>query len=255
MTEPYRVLVADDEAPARSKILRFLEHDARFQCLGEAADGAATLSAVQTQRPDLLFLDIQMPVLTGFEVLECLEEPRPQVIFATAYDAFALKAFEASAVDYLLKPFDESRFRAALDRAWALLRVGGESEPLRQLQAGLARLSLECPLERLVVRQGERWIPLNLRQVCRISAEGKQVRVHSDQGEFLLRRSLQELEQRLDPSRFARVHRSEIVALDAVAHMEPWDHGDALLVLRVGGKAVLSRTYRKAFLERWGMES
>jgi two-component system LytT family response regulator len=251
MAEPCRVLLVDDEAPARAKVRRFLGADPRFQIVGEARDGLEALDRVRELRPELLFLDIQMPGLTGFEVLEQLEPPRPQVVFATAYDAFALAAFEAHAVDYLLKPFDEGRFKTALDRAWALLQGGkGESPSMKALLAGLAKR----PLERLVVKDGDRWIPLALRAVSRLSAEGKQVRVHSDQGMHLVRLSLQDLESRLDARRFVRVHRGEIIALEAVAHLEPWDHGDALLVLKGGGKVVLSRTYRKGFLERWGLE-
>ncbi|MBI4912046.1 MAG: response regulator transcription factor [Acidobacteria bacterium] len=248
---PERVLVVDDEAPARAKVKRFLARDPRFELCGEARDGLEALGMVRDLDPALLVLDIQMPGLTGFEVLEQLETPRPQALFATAFDQHALAAFEAHAVDYLLKPFDEPRFRSALDRAWALLQAGkGEPASVKALLAGLSRR----PLERLVVKVEDRWIPIPLRSVRRLSAEGKQVRVHADQGEHLLRRSLQELESRLDPRRFVRVHRSEIVALEAVDHLEPWDHGDALLVLKGGGHLVLSRTYRKAFLEKWGME-
>lgn len=248
---PERVLIVDDEAPARAKVQRFLTKDPRFEVAGEARDGIEALAQVGDLKPGLLILDIQMPGLTGFEVLEQLEPPRPQVVFATAFDQYALAAFEAHAVDYLLKPFDAPRFQAALDRAWALLQAGkGEPASVKALLAGLAKR----PLERLVVKVDDRWIPLTLRTVWRLSAEGKQVRVYTDQGEHLLRRSLQELETRLDGRRFVRVHRSEIIALDAVAHLEPWDHGDALLVLKAGGNVVLSRTYRKAFLDRWGLE-
>lgn len=251
MPEPCKVLVVDDEAPARAKIRRFLDGDTRFAVMGEARDGAEALTQARALAPGLLFLDIQMPGLTGFEVLEQLPPPRPQIIFATAYDTHALAAFDAHAVDYLLKPFDEGRFKAALDRAWALLQDGrGEGPSMKALLAALARR----PLERLVVRDGDRWIPLPLRAVRRMSAEGKQVRLYSDLGEHLVRLSLQDLEARLDAHRFVRVHRSDIVALEAVAHLEPWDHGDALLVLKGGGNVVLSRTYRKTFLERWGME-
>jgi two-component system LytT family response regulator len=249
--EPIRALVVDDEAPARAKVKRFLAKDPRFEVAGEARDGIEALEKVHDLKPGLLLLDIQMPGLTGFEVLEQLEPPRPQVVFATAFDQYALAAFEAHAVDYLLKPFDEPRFKAALDRAWAMLQAGkGEAASVKALLAGLAKR----PLERLVVKIDDRWIPLALRSVRRLSAEGKQVRVFSDQGEHLVHRSLQELEARLDPRRFIRVHRSEIIALDAVAHLEPWDHGDALLVLKAGGKVVLSRTYRTGFLDRWGLE-
>ena len=246
-----RVLIVDDEAPARAKVKRFLAKDPRFEAAGEARDGLEGLTQVRTLDPALLILDIQRPGLSGFEVLEQLEPPRPQVVFATAFDQHALAAFEAHAVDYLLKPFDAPRFQAALDRAWALLQTGkGEPPAVKALLAGLAKR----PLERLVVKVDDRWFPLPLRAVRRLSAEGKQVRVYAGADEHLVRRTLQELESRLDPRRFVRVHRSEIIALDAVAHLEPWDHGDALLVLKEGGKVVLSRTYRKAFLEKWGME-
>ena len=246
-----RVLIVDDEAPARAKVKRFLAKDPRFEAAGEARDGLEGLTQVRTLDPALLILDIQMPGLSGFEVLEQLEPPRPQVVFATAFDQHALAAFEAHAVDYLLKPFDAPRFQAALDRAWALLQTGkGEPPAVKALLAGLAKR----PLERLVVKVDDRWFPLPLRAVRRLSADGKQVRVYAGADEHLVRRTLQELESRLDPRRFVRVHRSEIIALDAVAHLEPWDHGDALLVLKEGGKVVLSRTYRKAFLEKWGME-
>lgn len=250
MAEALRVLVADDEAPARAKIKRLLKEDPRFALVGEAADGPATVAQVQALRPDLLVLDIQMPGLTGFEVLQALNPPLPQVIFSTAYDRFALDAFEASAVDYLLKPCDAARFAKALDRAHALHggRTGGA---LKALMAKVA----QAPLERLLVKGEDRWFPVPLKAVRRLCAEGKQVQVHADGAVHVLRTSLAELERRLDPRRFIRVHRGEIIALDAVAHLEPWDHGDGLLVLKDGAKVVLSRTYRAAFLERWGLEA
>ncbi|MDE3246121.1 MAG: response regulator transcription factor, partial [Acidobacteriota bacterium] len=194
-------------------------------------------------------LDIQMPGLAGFEVLEALEPPLPQVIFSTAFDRFALDAFEASAVDYLLKPYDAARFIKALDRAFAMRGSGKNGE----LKALLSRVA-KTPLERLLVKSEDCWIPVPLRTVTRFSADGKQVKVHSESGVHSVRTSLVELERRLDPRRFMLVHRGEIVALDAVMHLEPWDHGDGLLVLKDGSKVVLSRTYRAAFVERWGLE-
>jgi two-component system LytT family response regulator len=243
MAEPLRVLVADDEAPARAKLRRLLAADPRFALAGEAADGHAALAQVQALRPDVLILDIQMPGLTGFEVLQALAPPLPQVIFSTAYDRFALDAFEAAAVDYLLKPYDAARFAKALDRAFALRGAGKGGE----LKALLAKVA-QAPLERLLVKAEDRWIPVPLKAVRRLSADGKQVKVHAEGGVHALRTSLAELERRLDARRFVRVHRGEIVALDAVAHLEPWDHGDALLVLKDGSKVVLSRTHRAAFL-------
>jgi two-component system LytT family response regulator len=251
MAEPFRVLIIDDEAPARSKIRRFLAPDGRFLAAGEAADGTEALAAVQRLRPELLILDIQMPGLTGFEVVENLEEPKPQVIFATAYDQFALRAFEAHALDYLLKPFDQSRFARALDKAWAQLQAGRSPAADSRLQAMLS----QRPMDRLVVKQDDHWIPLPLPSILRISAHGKQVRIHTDQGPFLANWTLQELEDRLHGHGFARVHRSEIVALEAVVQMEPWDHSDALLILKDASHVVLSRTYHRRFLERWGLRT
>ncbi|QRO01127.1 response regulator transcription factor [Archangium violaceum] len=256
MTPP-RVLVVDDEAPARAKVKRLLADDPRFQLVGEAADGNEALSRVESLRPELLILDVQMPGLTGFEVLEVLgPEACPQVIFSTAYDQYALKAFDAHAVDYLLKPYDAERFQKALDKAHARL-VGGrqDAERLEALLAGLSRAREPGrPLERLVVKVGEAWVPLRLDRVFRLSAEDKYVRLHTDQGEHLVRQGLKALEERLDPERFVRVHRGEIIQLDAVARLEPWTHGDGILVLKDGSTVVLSRTYRQAFLERWGLE-
>jgi two-component system LytT family response regulator len=248
VAEPLKVLLVDDEAPARAKLRRLIKDDSRVAVAGEAADGLAAVEQVQALRPDLLVLDIQMPGLTGFEVLEALEKPRPLVIFSTAYDRFALDAFEAAAVDYLLKPYDAARFAQALDRALALRRSG--PDPVKALLDRVAR----APLERLLVKDGERWFPVPLRAVRRLSADGKTVKVHAESGVHVVRRSLAELERCLDPRRFVRVHRGDLVALEAVAHLEPWDHGDALLVLKDGTHVVLSRTYRAAFLARWGVE-
>lgn len=245
MAELLRALVVDDEAPARAKVRRLLAAEPRVEIVGEAADGLEAVALIQALKPDLLILDIQMPGLTGFEVLEALGEPRPQVIFATAFDRFALDAFEAAAVDYLLKPFDGPRLQRALDRALALRSTGRED--LRPL---LARM----PLERLLV-EGEKGLEaLPLRSLLRLEAEGKTVRLHTDRGTFTLRKPLRELEARLPPHRFCRVHRSALVALEAVVRLEPWDHGDGLLILKDGGSCVLSRTYRAEFLLRWGVQ-
>jgi two-component system LytT family response regulator len=248
------VLVVDDEAPARAKVKRLLADDARFEVLGEAANGSEALAQVEALRPDLLILDIQMPGLTGFEVLEALSpDTWPVVIFSTAYDRFALQAFDAHAVDYLLKPYDAERFRRALAKAHAQL-VGARADAARReaLLASVAQArDPERPLERLVVKAGDAWAPLRLDQVLRFTAEDKHVRVHTRSGEHLVRQSLRHLEQRLDRARFVRVHRSEIVNVDAVARLEPWAHGDGILVLADGSTVVLSRTYRQAFLARW----
>jgi two-component system LytT family response regulator len=252
----FSVLVVDDEAPARAKVKRLLADDARFVLAGEASDGTEALSRVGEWRPDLLVLDVQMPGLTGFEVLEALgPEACPAVIFSTAYDTYALKAFDAHAVDYLLKPYDADRFGRALDKAHALL-IGGQpgTGHLQALLEDLARVPPARPLERLVVKVGEAWVPLRLDTVWRLSSEDKYVRLYTDGGEHLVRQSLRALEERLDPARFVRVHRGDIINLEAVAKLEPWTHGDGILVLKNGTTVVLSRTWREAFLQKWGLE-
>lgn len=252
---PFRVLVVDDEAPARGKVRRLLEDVPGFTWVGEAADGAAALAQVEALGPDLLLLDVQMPGLTGFELLEALGEEAPAVVFSTAYDAYALRAFEAHAVDYLLKPYDAERFARALAKAHALL-LGGRAQAASGVRALLEARgrAAGAPLERLVVKAGEAWVPVPLASVFRLSAEDKYVRLHTAQGQHLVRQTLRALEGRLDAARFVRVHRSEVVSLDAVARLEPYTHGDGILVLRDGSTVVLSRTYREAFLRRWGMD-
>lgn len=248
MGEPLRVLVVDDEAPARSKVKRMLAGDPRVSLVGEAADGLEAVERVGSLRPDLLILDIQMPGLTGFEALEAMPAPLPHIIFCTAFDQYAMEAFEVAAVDYLLKPYDEDRFRRALDRACALHGAGGEGS----LKALMQRLA-QAPLERLLVRGEAGLEALPLRAVLRLESEGKLVRIYTERGPFELRRPLRDLEARLPVHRFVRVHRSTLVAVDAVLRLEPWDHGDGLLILKDGSHCVLSRTYRAAFLARWGV--
>ncbi len=253
----FRVLVVDDEAPARAKLRRLLAKDARFELVGEAADGIEALAQVEALRPDLLVLDIQMPGLTGFEVVETLgPDACPEVIFSTAYEQYALAAFEAHALDYLLKPYDAERLGRALDRAHAQLVAGGSgAAPLRALLDGIADTRpAEPPRERLVVKAGEAWVPIPLADVLRLEAEDKYVCLHTAKGEHLVRQSLRNLETRLDPSRFVRVHRSGIVNLEAVARLEPYSHGDGILVLRDGTTVVLSRNFRDGFLRRWGAQ-
>jgi two-component system LytT family response regulator len=247
---PIRVLVADDEAPARAKLRRLLAGDARFSLAGEARDGFEALAQVEALKPALLILDVQMPGLTGFELLEALgPDACPAVIFSTAYDRYAIAAFDAAALDYLLKPYDAARFARALDKAFLQLQRGDDAGP--HLRALLDHVPQ--PLERILVKSGDAWLPVALADVWRLSAEDKYVRLFSQSGEHLVRQTLKGLEARLDPRRFVRVHRGEIVALAAVARLEPWTHGDALLTLNDGATVILSRTHRENFVQRWGM--
>jgi two-component system, LytTR family, response regulator len=243
-----RVLIVDDEAPARRKLARFLGDDARFVVAGEAEDGAQAVEQIVALEPDLIFLDIQMPGLDGFEVLAALpRESLPHVVFTTAFAEFALKAFEVRAVDYLLKPFDQERFQAACETYWE--RRGEPSQLARLIESLRASPG---PLERLLVRQRERLVIVRLRDVTHVSAEEHYVRLHVSGGSHLHRMALSDLAARLDRARFIRVQRSEIVNVDHIASLEPAGHGDAVVHLRDGTEVVASRHYRREWGRRLG---
>jgi len=248
MPEPFRVLIADDEKPARRKLRLFLENEPGNWQVLEAADGLEALKLIREQRPDLVLLDIQMPGLTGFEVIETIgASDFPHVIFTTAYDQHALRAFEVHAVDYLLKPFTQERLHAALEEFRS--RRTSNEQLVELLQSIYAP---ESYLTRLLVREGERVVPLKLDEILRISAEEKYVRLHLPKRTYLYRAPLSGLAGRLDPRRFVRVHRSEIVNVDFIAELQPWSHGDYVVVLRDGNKIALSRTYREQVLQTLG---
>jgi two-component system LytT family response regulator len=250
-----RVLIADDEAPARRKLRTHLARAQGVEVAGEAADGLATVEAIRTLRPDLVFLDIQMPGLTGFEVVEAIGcESMPAVVFVTAYDEFALEAFDVQAVDYLLKPFSEERFQRALDRARKRIAEASagsaESERLARLLAATRPGSRH--LQRLVVKKAERLYFVPVAEVLRFTAEGNYVRIQAAAGSHLVRDTLTSLEARLDPDRFARIHRSEIVAIDAIQEIQPWFHGDYIVILKNGERLRMSRRYQGRLLEESG---
>jgi two-component system, LytTR family, response regulator len=245
---PIRVGVVDDEAPARAKVQRLLAAHADFAVVGEAASGPEALEMVRAERPDLLFLDVQMPPPDGLEVMRRLHDEvdaPPHVVFLTAYDAYAVQAFEVHALDYLLKPFDASRFSRALSRAAEVVRGGRGGTPA----ADLARLiqDLRAPepyLERVLVRKGEASFLLRTREVDWVEAAQNYVTLHAGGKSYMIRGTLRELEARLDPRQFARIHRSHLVNLDSVCELHPWSHGDFQVVLRDGTRLVLSRRYR-----------
>ncbi|MDX1395177.1 MAG: LytTR family DNA-binding domain-containing protein [Gemmatimonadota bacterium] len=227
----------DDEPPARKKVRSLLADDGRVDVVGEAEDGISAVTLIESERPDLAFLDVQMPELDGFGVLEALEPPLPRIVFVTAHDDFAVKAFEAAAVDYLLKPVERERFRVALDRALATADDG--------LAAVREHVAAHRPLTRLLVRRANRMLLVAIESVDWLEAARNYVRVHTGGDAHLVRSSLTELETRLDPEVFVRVHRSAIVNLDAVDRFEPLSHGDWRVVLRGGGELRLSRRYRE----------
>jgi len=243
-----RALIVDDEPPARRKIQTLLQDDPRFEVVGEAEDGLEAVERIEAEQPDLVFLDIQMPGLTGFEVLEALESARPQVIFTTAYDQYAVQAFEIRALDYLLKPFDQERFRQALERA---LEERLHREAVQARVDGLVAdwRSRRGPLHRILIRDRDRLRIVPTGGIEWIEAEEKYVRLHVGRETFLHRETMNNLEQRLDPQRFLRTHRRQIVNLDFVRELTPWSHGDFVLILADGHRLPLGRRYRRRFLE------
>jgi two-component system LytT family response regulator len=243
-----RALIIDDEPPARAKIRALLQDDSRFEIVGEAEDGLEAVERIESERPDLVFLDIQMPGLSGFEVLDALEGHRPQVIFTTAYDQYAVRAFEIRALDYLLKPFDSERFQESLERALeerqrrsaVEARVDGLVSDWRQ-QRG--------PLQRILVRDRNRLRIVRTEEIEWIEAEEKYVRMHIKSDSLLHRETMNNLERRLDPQRFVRTHRQQIVNLNFVQELALWAHGDYVLILKDGQRLQLGRRYRRRFLE------
>jgi two-component system, LytTR family, response regulator len=238
-----RVLIVDDEAPARRRLRAQLARERDIVLVGEAGDGPEAVAAIRAQRPDVVFLDVQMPGMNGFEVIETVGvEVMPAVVFVTAYDEFALDAFEVAAADYLLKPFTEERLRKALARALdtKALREAGRESLARLVSAGPAR-GTGC-LERLLVREGERMLFVPVAEIVRLSAEGNYVRVRTGSRSHELRETLAHLEARLD-ARFVRVHRSEILNLDFVGEIQKHAHGDLIAVLKNGDAVRVSRRY------------
>jgi len=237
-----RALIVDDEDLARQRIRHLLRKEPDVEIVGECAHGVEAVRAIESLSPDLVFLDIQMPELDGFGVIEAVGADRmPATLFVTAFDQHALRAFEVHALDYLLKPFDPERFRAALDRARRWCATGGRPD----LEGLLEGVRLERPwLDRILVRQGDRHVLLRCSQIQWIEAEDNYVRLHVEGTSHLLRQTLTGLLQRLDPAQFRRIHRSAIINLDYVRELQPWTSGDHLVLMRDGTKLTLSRTFR-----------
>lgn len=244
-----KALIIDDEPPARSKLRRLLTQDERVEIVGEARDGNEALEAIEATDPDLLFLDIQMPRMNGFEVLEALGPECPGVIFITAYDQYAIKAFEVRALDYLLKPFDAVRLREAVDRA-VELQGKSSSRFHEQIDDLLQELRYRKPvLKRILLKTRGRIVFIDTRQITRVESEEKYVRLHVGSRDYLHRETMNSLEERLDPSIFVRVHRRQIVNMDSIRELESLSHGDYQIVLKDGSKVPLGRTYRDQFLK------
>jgi two-component system, LytTR family, response regulator len=247
-----RAMIVDDEPLARKRIRNLLAEAADVKLVAECANGREAIEAIDEVPPDLLFLDIQMPELDGFDVLQAVGVGRvPVVIFVTAYDRFALRAFEAHALDYLLKPFDDERFEATLQRARERIREQQGGDLDRRLRALLQEVrgaggggSEHAHLQRLVVPSGHRSVFIRTEEIDWIEAERNYVRLHVGGRTFSLRENLGRLEAALDPARFCRIHRSTIVNVDRIQAVESLFRGEYLVVLHDGTKLTSSRSYR-----------
>lgn len=249
-----RALVIDDEPLAREMIREMLEGDSEVEIIGECANGREAVDAICALSPDLIFLDIQMPELGGFEVLESLKsENIPYIIFATAYDQYAVRAFEVHALDYLLKPFDRERFEAAWKRAKSLIRDDRFNQRDQHILALLEELKAGPRyLERLVIKTEGRVFFLDIDDIHCIESEGNYVRVYNGKKTYLLRETISGLESQLDPKKFLRIHRSSIVRIDKIKELQPWFHGEYHVVLENGKQLTLSRNYRTNLQEAVG---
>ena len=244
-----RVLIIDDEPIARRGILRLLRQEPDIEVVGECADGASAVAAISALSPDLVFLDVQMPELDGFAVIQAVGGNRmPAVVFVTAFDQHAVRAFDARAVDYVLKPVDPERFRRALQRARSRLAhpddsfVRRVSEALKLIDRG----DLQHYPSRLAIRSDGRVRLLDIADVDRIVAAGNYVEVHAGARQHLLRETMSSLEARLDPQRFIRISRAAIVSVSQIREVQPLFNGDFVVLLKNGAQVNGSRRYRAA---------
>ncbi len=245
-----RVVIADDEPVARRRLRRLLKDEADVAIAGECGDGRATIACIEAERPDVVLLDVQMPGLGGFGVVEAMGSRMPAVVFVTAFDRYALRAFEVHAVDYLLKPVAEERFREAISRVRSTLRHRDPAAMAARLEAVLREIrSAGQYLSQIPVRSGERIVLVPVSEIDWIEAADNYVALHAGSRKHLLRETMTVLERSLDPQKFVRVHRSAIVALDRVRELVPALHGNLGVVLKTGTRLTLGHTYRES-LER-----
>ncbi|MFK7845100.1 MAG: LytR/AlgR family response regulator transcription factor [Rhodothermales bacterium] len=259
-----RAIIVDDEGLARDTLSLLLEQHSDIEVVASCNNGKAAVDAISNQKPDLVFLDVQMPEMNGFEVIEAIgSEQMPVVIFVTAYDQYALRAFEAQALDYLLKPFDDERFDQAIERARTLVqqkKVGLLGAQLAELVAG-GQSSVDLPpvdqppvdlqveeqregfLQRIMIKGRHSMYFLKVEEIDYIEAAGDYVSIHINGQSHLLRETMSGLMQKLDPARFVRVHRSSIVRVESIKELKPYFHGDYIIVLNNDKELKLSRRY------------
>jgi two-component system LytT family response regulator len=231
-----------------------LAEDPEIEILEECANGEEALEAIEKHSPDLIFLDVEMPGMDGFAVIEELDaESMPAIVFVTAYDQYAVRAFEVYALDYLLKPFDRERFDKALERAKSHIVTEKSENMSRRILDALEQIkSKPAHLERLVIKMNGHIFFVRAEEIDWLEAEGNYVRLHTGKESYLLRDTISALESQLDPKRFVRVHRSAIVNIDRIQELQPWFHGEYRIILREGVQLTLSRSYKEKLHEILG---
>ena len=243
-----KTIIVDDEAPARARIRQLLRHEPDFTLICECANGGQAVDAIQREQPDLVFLDVQMPRLGGLEVCQAIATagiPLPMVIFVTAYDAYALKAFEVHAIDYLLKPFDRERFLQAIDHARRQFAHSKQADAQSRLVAVLEDfVPASKKPDRLVFKENGRIVFVKPETIDWVEADGNYIRLHADGSSHYVRETLGSLEAQLPQEKFMRISRSIIVNLDRVKELQPMFYGDYSVILQDGSKLSMSRTYR-----------
>ncbi len=247
MEAPLNVVIVDDESLARDTVRLLLEEVTDMEVVAEAADGVQAVEAIRAHDPDLVFLDVQMPGLTGLEVVSEVGADRmPPVVFVTAYDEYAVKAFETSAIDYLVKPFSDDRFEAALDRARSQVqqvRRADLENRLRQLLAETRTPAAPKQDVRFMIKERGSIRFVEAGEINWVEAAGDYVILHDGESKSMIRETMTGMEKKLPSDRFVRIHRSTIVAIDAIREIKPYFHGDYIVYLKDGTELKLSRRY------------
>jgi two-component system LytT family response regulator len=249
-----RIVIADDEPLARQRLRMLLAAEDGLELVAECADGLDAIEVIRRTKPDLVFLDVQMPGASGFDVVAALDSERlPLVVFVTAFDSYALKAFDVHALDYLLKPFDRDRFLQALARARHQLERPSNGDLRRRLLALVQDLEPTPPrLERFVIKSGGRVFFVRADEIDWIEAAGNYVKLHVGGDTHLFRETMNAVEAQLPPETFYRIHRSHIVNIERVKELQPWFNGEYVVFLKTGTRLTLSRGYREKLQERIG---
>jgi two-component system LytT family response regulator len=251
---PIRAVIADDEALARKFIRRMLKDDSDVEIVGECGSGKEAVAMIRKQNPDLVFLDVQMPEMDGFAVLESIGVERlPEIIFATAYEQYAIRAFELHALDYLLKPFDQARFKDAIRHAKERFRSERQNEGRTQISALLESIKNKSQyLDRLMIKASGRITFLSTDEINWIEADDKYVHLHTGKISPMVRQTLSAMETQLDPRKFRRIHRSAIVNVERIKELQPLFSGEHSILLQDGTKLTLSRNYKDKLFELLG---